>query len=167
MQNELLKHGFLQKKAGKNIIFEKEEALYDNELGGVIDHKHIILKKNGKFYLSKVHKRNLISSYLHFLNIFNYDDKSEHGFVYLIKYNSVYKIGMTKDLKTRITFFKNTLPGKVELVSFITSLYYKEIEKYLHEVFKDRLFTEYDREWFKLDEECLFFFKKVKTVVEH
>ena len=43
----------------------------------------------------------------------------------------------------------------------------KEIEKYLHEVFKDRLFTEYDREWFKLDEECLFFFKKVKTVVEH
>lgn len=167
MQNELIKHGFFRKKTKEGIIFEKREVVYNHILEGEIDERHIIIKKKGKYYLSKVTTSNEVKSYCHFLEIFDYPDLSGYGFVYLIKYNDVYKIGMTKNIYVRVRFFKNTLPGKADLMDIIISPYYKELEKYFHEVFKAKLLTEFDREWFKLTEADLLFFKKVKTIVEY
>ncbi len=167
MQNELIKHGFSRKKMGKSVIFEKEEALYDYEIGGVIDRKHVVIKKGKRFYLNEANEQNAIVSYPSFLDRMGYPDMSEHGFVYLIMHNDVYKIGMTKDLLTRIRFFKNTLPGKVVLVGYIVSLSYKKVEKSLHIVFEKKIHSQFDNEWFDLDEEDLLFFNKVKAVVEN
>lgn len=167
MQNNLLKHGFLQKKRGKMLIFEKEQHNYSNYLGGLVDEKHIIIRKNGDYFLSEIKKENKIKNYKHFLNIFEYEDKSTYGFVYLILYNGVYKIGMTVDLITRVKFFKNTLPGKVELCNYIVCKNYIELEKKFHYFFKEKLYTKFDREWFKLNQRDLFFFEKVKTISEN
>lgn len=167
MQNELIKHGFSKNKEGKNTIFEKTDYVLDLNFDGLIDQHHKIIKNGRNYFLSKVEEKNRIFSYKHFLDIFQYNDMSNYGYVYLLDYNGIYKIGMTKNIIKRFNFFKNTLPGNVKLLDYIVTIHYKDLERCLHKKFKKKLFTKFDREWFRLNENDILFFKKAKAVVEN
>ena len=78
------------------------------------------------------------------------DDKfiegnESYGYVYLVRNEDIYKIGITKDLDRRLGQLKPD-----ELINSIECINYKEIEKELHDTFKD--FRIPQTEYFRLDE---------------
>jgi len=76
--------------------------------------------------------------------------KKDDGFVYLIRGGSYCKIGITKDVKARLSSLRTSNPLELELLCSYGAKNKdsREIESYLHEEFK-----EYRRkgEWFELD----------------
>jgi hypothetical protein len=77
--------------------------------------------------------------------------KVYNGYVYLIKAaTGLYKIGRTKSLNDRFSFFKNNLPFEVELIHTISAVNYKSAEKELHERFAPK---RENGEWFRLTQE--------------
>jgi hypothetical protein len=71
------------------------------------------------------------------------------------------KIGETKDLKSRFEEIQKNMPYKLEIYHLIRSNEPKNIEKLLHNYFKEkRLDSPNQREWFLLNQEDLDNIKK-------
>ena len=68
-------------------------------------------------------------------------------YTYLIEANGIYKIGKTKDIKTRLSAIQNANPF-AELICYSD----KVKESHLHVIFKDNRIK---REWFQLDNDDL------------
>lgn len=79
------------------------------------------------------------------------------GYVYVVKEGHLYKIGMTHDIKTRMTQYK-TSTGEHRIVYLIETDDFESLEKELHEIFKERRTR---GEWFKLTGDDL---KKIKQM---
>ena len=82
--------------------------------------------------------------------------KNEEGFIYLIKSNNMYKIGKTKNIKTRIQSIKTSTPFLLEIVHTQKYINYHKIEKHLHTEFKDKRVS---GEWFNLTENDIEYIK--------
>ena len=63
-----------------------------------------------------------------------------------------YKIGFTKDLKSRLRSFRTAMPTKVDLIFYVWTLDYLYLEKLLHNDFKDKRVR---GEWFEFDNDDL------------
>lgn len=79
-------------------------------------------------------------------------DRSKAGCVYLLKFGSHYKIGMTKDLNCRLSSLNLALPEPCELICKIETSNFAMLEKQLHERFAAK---RCNGEWFLLNEEDL------------
>lgn len=70
-----------------------------------------------------------------------------NGYIYVIKVLDYYKIGKTKDIKTRIGEYTKLMENpEIVMCYYVHNYHY--IEKYLHEKYKDRNTR---GEWFKLE----------------
>ena len=80
----------------------------------------------------------------------------EEGYVYLIKMNIDYKIGISKQPQKRLVEFTK-LPYPIEKICIEKVLNYKEVEKQLHKKFS----TKRKRgEWFSLSKKDVNYIKK-------
>ena len=152
MLNEILKCGYVIKRKERDLLFlEKKSIEYDNMLQGEIDVAYNI-----------IYNRKL-NCYKSFDDINLSEDikaNNNKGFVYLIKLGKKYKIGFTKNIVQRMTFFENTLPDYPELINYIITEDYKKIELKIHKLFKDKRDK---NEWFLLNEQDLYLFDKIKN----
>lgn len=81
----------------------------------------------------------------------NFEQSKERGFVYLMRSgNGYYKIGISKNAKSRLYGLQRQFPIAIEIVHKIASNNYRNVEKYLHRKFSHKR-AEY--EWFKLEAE--------------
>lgn len=101
-------------------------------------------------------------------------EKSNKGYVYFVKngYNNFVKIGKTLNLQSRLNSFSTSFSDGVFLVGYIYCENYSEIEKKIHEDFKNKRKT---GEWFDiLDVEIIYdnfylknaFFSKESSVID-
>jgi len=74
---------------------------------------------------------------------------AKHCGLYVINASgtSRYKIGFTKDLKSRLRSFRTAIPTKVDLIFYVWTTDYVYLEKLLHEDFKEMRVR---GEWFEL-----------------
>jgi hypothetical protein len=72
------------------------------------------------------------------------------GYVYFIKSDFGYKIGMTSDIKKRLQTFSVKLPFAFSLHSYAQSNRYSELEKSLHLAISDKRIN---GEWFLINED--------------
>lgn len=95
---------------------------------------------------TKLHNSKNVSSF----------DGSSNGFVYVVKIFSdninYYKIGVARNLESRIKSFKTSNPLKlsIEIAFYVDEMYM--IEKYFHCLFEDK---RHHNEWFVLSDEDL------------
>ena len=122
-------------------IHEEGYAQLDiiKELGGIIYSSDVprILNLNGLVY---------IEGHLAYKMAFE-EIKSKSG-VYIIKFQNTdkYKIGITKNLKSRISQFSTGNPDNIIIEYFIATKHYKSLEKHFHNIFKN---NKMKGEWFK------------------
>ena len=85
-----------------------------------------------------------------FQKSFNFDTEIEEkeDFLYIIKSNNIYKIGYTKNIKSRINDYSVGL-GLIEVVYVYKSFNCFELESYLHNMFIDKNIK---GEWFELND---------------
>lgn len=130
----------------KKIIvkFEVEEEKFPNleilkELGGVIYSEDVprIINFNGKVYVEG-----------HLTYKTAYEEIENKTGVYIIRFQNTdnYKIGITKNLKTRISQFSTGNPDNIIIEYFIATEHYKSLEKHFHSIFKNNRMK---GEWFK------------------
>ena len=81
------------------------------------------------------------------------------GYVYIIKFGKYYKIGKTRTPKQRMDAFCN-FPEKIEIIKIAHVWGYSEIEKELHEKYKE---YRVKGEWFDLNTELL---EEVKQILD-
>lgn len=152
MLNDILKCGYVIKRKEKDLVFlEKKTSDYDLYCEGYIDvNYHIIYDSKRKTYKS-----------FEDVNL-NEDIKTNKnkGFVYLLECEGKYKIGLTKNIVQRMRFFENTLPSYPNIINYIISEDFRQIEKSLHIVFEEKRIK---NEWFLLDENDLKTFDKIKN----
>jgi hypothetical protein len=79
------------------------------------------------------------------------------GFIYLMKWGSIYKIGRSLNADSRYTSIKGNYQKAMPIMPYELKLIFKwwvknmyEIEKYIHELFSDKRLS---GEWFKLEKE--------------
>ena len=79
------------------------------------------------------------------------DLDNEYGYLYLVQQKGTpyYKIGITKDIKRRLSSFKTAIPKGINILSTILIYKYKHVERRLHQEFKTK---NINGEWFELDE---------------
>lgn len=71
------------------------------------------------------------------------------GSVYLLQSeNGYYKIGIAKNIESRLVGVRSRFPIRIDLVHSIKSRDYRQVENFLHRKFLDK---RAEREWFKLD----------------
>lgn len=108
------------------------------DLGGTIysDLVPRIVNINGKVY-----KEGELTYYSSFKDL-----KNKTG-VYIIRIqnSNTYKIGITKDLKSRISNFTTANPNTIKIEYFIETIHYKSLEKHFHRIFKNNRMS---GEWF-------------------
>ncbi len=77
-------------------------------------------------------------------------DNKDAGGVYLLSCGDYYKIGFSKNIKSRLSSIKGSNPMLVELVTKYSPHHgmYQPLESHLHEKFKD---SRHQLEWFKKD----------------
>jgi predicted GIY-YIG superfamily endonuclease len=80
------------------------------------------------------------------------------SYVYIIKCHDLYKIGITYNLNSRFNTIQVGNPYPLEIVYSIKHPRAIELEKYLHEYFRQKREL---REWFKLDKEDIETIKKI------
>lgn len=101
-------------------------------------------------------------------------EKNSKGYIYFVKngYNNFIKIGKTINLQSRLNSFSTLFSDGVFLVGYIYSENYSELEKKIHEDFKDKRKT---GEWFDiLDNEIIYddfylknsFFNKSSSIID-
>jgi len=74
-------------------------------------------------------------------------DTKRCGFVYLIESEYGYKIGRTKNVRSRTQLFGVKLPFPIRLVHIIETTDYVALERDMHHYFKDKRL---EGEWFDL-----------------
>ena len=84
--------------------------------------------------------------------------ENKHGFIYLIKVWEFYKIWKTINIKSRFKKYQTENPNKAELIHYFHTNDYTKKEKELHLKFKEK---NHNREWFKLNNEDILFFKNL------
>lgn len=88
------------------------------------------------------------------------DLKNKTGYVYLLKDdNDNYKIGLTKNLESRMKSF-TSLPYKIELIHYFESNNMSSDERKLHNKFSDKRIS---GEWFKLSTEDVEYIKNIES----
>lgn len=96
----------------------------------------------------KINELQFIDKINEIINIPNIDEFQKEGFVYLIKCDDSYKIGVSKKPHNRLNTLQTGTAKKLELI------YYKKfddcykVEKYLHKTFNDKRIS---GEWFNLE----------------
>lgn len=88
--------------------------------------------------------------------------KSSPGFVYLIKCEGYYKIGMSNDPKNRIPHLSVLTPFNTSAICVIESEDMRLLEKQLHDKFTDK---RVNGEWFVLSDEDVEYIKRIATEV--
>lgn len=83
---------------------------------------------------------------------------TKKGFVYVIKCNKFYKIGMTKNYKQRINTLMVSNPYKIEPIVKVESNNINFLEKHLHNKFSDK---KEKGEWFNLDPEDVAYMQRL------
>lgn len=82
------------------------------------------------------------------------------GFVYLMwSGNGLYKIGISKGVQNRLHGLRRQFPIRIEVIHFIKSTNYKNVEKYLHNKFASK---RAEFEWFRLSREDVLWIKSLK-----
>lgn len=90
--------------------------------------------------------------------------RDAHGWVYVIKCGDHYKIGMTRNLKSRTSCLGVLLPQKTELVISVESGDYSKTEAELHQKFNDR---RVNGEWFALTDDDLDYICSMEGAIYH
>ena len=77
------------------------------------------------------------------------ENGNKSGNIYILESSGYYKIGITKNIKSRLNSLQTANPNKIKLVhsKFISN--YDEHECFLHQVFNN---SKKNGEWFDLDE---------------
>lgn len=83
------------------------------------------------------------------------------GYVYLIHSQGKYKIGKTKDPKSRMKGYTAENPHGFEVIEMFKCKSYSKQEKEMHKIFQDKRIG--NREWFNLDDKDV---DKFKTLAE-
>jgi hypothetical protein len=174
-ESYILKAGFiLQKNASKyynrikelskepifyldDYYFEKECEEFSYELQGTIINKILLFKirtsKNRKVFIALVNFQEVsIIENAEDLLRFSANLNVDFGFVYIIKSELGYKIGMTKSIHDRTRIFNVKLPIEWEFEKIYCLKDYKLLEKFLHSKFNNK---KINGEWFNLSEEDL------------
>jgi hypothetical protein len=86
--------------------------------------------------------------------------RTSPGYVYLIKGNGVYKIGRSKKLDQRLTYFELKLPFPIEMVHTIYSNDYAGLERKLHDLYNSKRIN---GEWFELALEDVEYIKSIRS----
>lgn len=81
------------------------------------------------------------------------------GYVYVLHSEHGYKIGKTKNVNQRMSYFGLKLPFKTTLVLLIQSDRYSELEKILHRKFESKRIN---GEWFTLNNKDLNYIKNLE-----
>lgn len=152
MLNEILKCGYIIKKRKRELIYlEKKTKVYDPFYEAYIDITYNISYDEKKEVYKTFDDVNLKAEI---------EANQDKGFVYLIECEGKYKIGFTRNIIQRMSFFKNTLPSYPRIVNYIVSNDYKRLEKSLHILFNEKRIK---NEWFLLEENDLKTFDKIKN----
>jgi hypothetical protein len=77
--------------------------------------------------------------------------------VYIIKCNEYYKIGHSVNFAQRLDNFKNANPYPIEVVMFLITDYYREMEGQIHQLLDEKRVY---REWFLLDDKDILYIVK-------
>ena len=120
--------------------FPSHEMLIKNGFEIICENEPRVFWKNGKKYC----QGNIVHSI-----IAQISDKQSGVYIVAIQESNLYKIGVTKDLKKRLSQLQTSNPYEFYLINFFITNRSKELEKLLHEKFKK---YNYKREWFKLEE---------------
>ena len=84
--------------------------------------------------------------------------KNYSGYVYVIRIDEFYKIGISKNIKNRIRNIESSSPRQTELIFSKKFDNYLKIEETLHERFKNK---QVKNEWFKLTEDDLTYIRNL------
>ena len=80
------------------------------------------------------------------------DDDGAQGFIYIIKSEYGYKIGLSKNIKDRLKLFGVKLPFPIEVVGYYKVGNMHKMELHIHNLYKSKRLN---GEWFTLDEKDL------------
>jgi hypothetical protein len=80
------------------------------------------------------------------------DDDGAQGFIYIIKSEYGYKIGLSKNIKDRLKLFGVKLPFPIEVVGYHKVGNMHKMELHIHKLYKSKRLN---GEWFTLDEKDL------------
>jgi hypothetical protein len=80
------------------------------------------------------------------------DDDKAQGFIYIIKSEYGYKIGLSKNIKDRLKLFGVQLPFPIEVVGYYKVGNMHKMELHIHNLYKSKRLN---GEWFTLDEKDL------------
>jgi hypothetical protein len=83
------------------------------------------------------------------------------GYVYLIKFGEVYKIGNSNNVERRFREIKTQMPYEGKIVHNISTGDPEGIERYWHEFFREKRLK---GEWFQLSADDVIYFKKRKIM---
>lgn len=112
------------------------------DLGGKVHSDKVprIVNFNGKVYTE---------GHLTYFSIFQ-QSKNKCG-VYIIRIQNTdhFKIGITNDLKKRMSNFATGNPQNLKIEYFVATKHYKSLEKHFHEIFKE---NRTKGEWFNFNE---------------
>lgn len=99
------------------------------------------------------------NSYDHICSI----KKEIDGYVYLIHSEGKYKIGKTKDPKSRMNGYRAENPHGFNIIEMFKCKSYSKQEKEMHKIFQDKRIG--NREWFNLDEKDVDKFKSLAEML--
>lgn len=87
-------------------------------------------------------------------------NKRNCGYVYLMRSgNGYYKIGISKKVEGRLDGLKRQFPVEIEVIHYIASKQYRDVERYLHRKYESKR-IEY--EWFNLESKDIKWIKSLK-----
>ena len=91
----------------------------------------------------------------------NKENETVNGFVYLIKIKdkNKYKIGLTSNLKQRISSLSNQNPFEIKLITAIENNDIYKLESELHKKFADKNIK---GEWFELSQKDVDYIKRIE-----
>lgn len=80
-----------------------------------------------------------------------FERNKKHGYVYLMRSgNGYHKIGISKDVDTRLGGLRRQFPLQIEVIHYFACHDYRVVEKLLHEKYSDK---QIEYEWFGLSED--------------
>lgn len=120
--------------------FPSHEMLTKNGFEIICENEPRVFWKNGVKYCQ--------GNILHSI-IVQISEKQPGVYILAVQESNLYKIGITKDLKKRLSQLQTSNPYEFYLINFFITTRNKELENLLHKAFKK---NKYKREWFKLEE---------------
>lgn len=161
MLNLLLKNGFICDNFISPHFFFKEDKYYDETIGGYLPLFINIEKTKKNYFLLENQSKIEINEE----NIDMYDptylkSNDKKGFVYLIKSELGYKIGKTKNIRSRSYFFGVNMPFKWELIDIIPTFRYHDLENHFKKIYEGK---KINGEWFNLKKKDLKLFFHIKN----